>query len=173
MATESSGQPPPAPVGSPTPSGPNASRYEWRAYRHQERDSYRAQRNAHLGPLASTLGGVEHPCRYHHRTPSSGHCPTASGRGSAGRREDERAPAASRHDASAAAASPDHQVANDRNRLRLRCRYVRGAAPTGSALGAAYEGNWRGRDWDDPSVDIAKDADHWFKRWSRKYLRRP
>jgi hypothetical protein len=22
--------------------------------------------------------------------------------------------------------------------------------------------NWRGRDGNDPSVDIAKDADHWF-----------
>jgi hypothetical protein len=24
------------------------------------------------------------------------------------------------------------------------------------------QGEWRGRDGNDPSVDIAKDADHWF-----------
>jgi len=32
----------------------------------------------------------------------------------------------------------------------------------------ADRGSWRGRDGNDPSVDIAKDADHRFWRWSRR-----
>jgi cell wall-active antibiotic response 4TMS protein YvqF len=52
MANESSGPLPTAQGGVPTPPGPNASRFEWRAYRHQARDYYRAQGNAHYGPLA-------------------------------------------------------------------------------------------------------------------------
>jgi len=33
--------------------------------------------------------------------------------------------------------------------------------------------NWRGRDGKDPSVDIAKDADQRFWRWSRQRPWRP
>src|SRR5438094_10581074 len=66
--------------------------------------------------------------------PPSGDFPAASRRGSAGRRKDERDPATARHDAGAAAAGPDHQGADDRNRHRLRRRRARGTAPTRSAL---------------------------------------
>ena len=45
----------------------------------------------------------------------------------------------------------------------LQCPLIRSAARGSDAIGPnPAQFKWRGRDGNDPSVDIAKDADHWF-----------